>query len=166
MAEKEKRDLVNPSEIVYNQKSKIMGSEENKESNNDEIDLIEIFLAFWKERRYVFYSLAFFFVIGIIVAFTSKEEFTSEVRLLPEGRQQSAGISLAEQFGLRTVPTATDGISTRFYPDIAHSYPFLLPLLDHKIYYTEINDSLSLFKYFNEYHSDVTFVSRITSFRL
>ncbi len=160
MAEKEERGAVNPSGIESNQNSKIIDSEQNKESNKDEIDLIELFLAFWKERRYVFYSLGIFFVIGIIVAFTSNEEYTSQVKLIPESNQQSIGVSLAQQFGIRNLqPSTSEGIPTRFYPDIVQSYPFLMPLLDHRMYYSEINDSISILSYFNDYYSDETFTT-------
>ena len=163
MAEKEEENLESQSE--NGQKLKYPDNKQSAADNKDEIDLIELFLAFWKEKKILYYSVVVFIIIGLIVAFTSPEEYTAEVRLLPEGRQQSASISLAQQFGLGQLPaTTSDGISTRFYPDIVHSFPFLIIIMDYKIYDPELNDTLSLFIYFNEYHSGVTFFSRITSF--
>ena len=163
MAEKEEDYLEGRSE--NSQKLKTSDNEQLASDNRDEIDLIELFSAIWKERKYIWYSLGFFFLLGLIIAFTSKEEYTSEVKLIPEGRQQSVSVGLAQQFGLGNfqTPTTTEGIATRFYPDIAHSYPFLIPIMEYKFYYTEINDSLSLYDYFTEYHSDVTFMSKLGS---
>jgi capsular polysaccharide biosynthesis protein len=136
---------------------------QNEFINKDEIDLIELFSEIWKERRYIWYSLGFFFLLGLIIAFTSKEEYTSEVKLIPEGRQQSFSVGLAQQFGIGNfqTPTSSEVISTRFYPDIAKSFPFLIPVMDYKFYYAEINDSISIRRFFTEFHSDATFVSRL-----
>ncbi|MGF1586701.1 MAG: Wzz/FepE/Etk N-terminal domain-containing protein [Bacteroidales bacterium] len=138
---------------------------QNEDLKKDEIDLIELFSVIWKERKYIWYSLGFFFLLGLIIAFTSKEEYTSEVKLIPEGRQQSFSVGLAQQFGLGNfqTPASSEGIATRFYPDIAQSYPFLIPIMGYKFYYPEINDSLSLYDYFTDYHSDITFMSKLSS---
>lgn len=161
MVKKEVRNAISPSENDDNNNKTVVNCNQNEKSHKDEIDLIELFLAFWKERRYIAYSFGFFFIIGLIVAFTSKEEYTSQVRLIPEGRQQSMSISLAQQFGLASIPSTTaDGISTRFYPDIANSLPFLIPIMNYEIFYSGINDSISLFLYFTEFQSDDNFLSR------
>ena len=133
--------------------------QKRKQQNSDEIDLIEVFLAFWKERRILYITLGLFAIIGIIMAFTAVEEYTAEVKLLPEERQQqSATGGLARQFGLGNIQTVRqEGIETRYYPDIAKSIPFIKPLLDHKIYVKELNDSLTIESYFNAYHSDFNF---------
>lgn len=135
-----------------------------KEKDRDEIDLVDLFYTIWRDRRFILYSLLVFIVLGLIVAFSGKEEYTSRVRLLPERPQQSVSVSLAQQFGISNIPPATrDGISTRFYPDIVQSSPFLLPLLDKNLYYPEINDSVSIIDFFTNHYSDVTFIKRFFS---
>jgi capsular polysaccharide biosynthesis protein len=151
-------------EIVKQSHTTLIKSEESHiklaNDNNDEIDLIELVLTFWKERRYIWICTSIFFIFGLIVAFTSNEEYTSQVKLIPESSQSGIGVSLAQQFGIRNLQTSTsEGIPTRFYPDIVQSYPFLMPLLDHRMYYSEINDSISVLRYFNDYYSDDTFTS-------
>lgn len=164
MAEKEEDYLEGRSE--NSQKLKTSDNEQLASDSKDEIDLIELFLAIWKERKYIWYSLGFFFLLGLIIAFTSKEEYTSEVKLIPEGRQQSVSVGLAQQFGLGNfqTPASSEGIATRFYPDIAQSYPFLITLMDYKLYYPDINEYISIFDYFVYYHSDVTFINKSGSF--
>ena len=134
----------------------------DKQSNKDEIDLVDLFLSLWAGKRIIFYSLCVFLILGILVAFTKAEQYTSQLHLIPESGQQNVGVSLAQQFGIRAVPTTTsDGISTKLYPDIASSSPFLLSLLNNKIYYSEINDSISIINYFNDYYTDDTFISKV-----
>ena len=133
----------------------------NNITNKDEIDLIDLFIAFWKERKILFYTIGLFIIIGLIIAFTSKEEYTARVRLMPERPQQNVSMSLARQFGIGNLPTSSrEGISTRFYPDIVQSSPFLLPILDKKVFYSEIGDSVSIMNFFNNHYSDITFVKR------
>jgi LPS O-antigen subunit length determinant protein (WzzB/FepE family) len=160
MTENQNSEVVKNPSIEYT--STVMDS---RQKADDELDLVEIFLSIWKEKKYIGYSICLFFIIGIIIAFTSKEEYTVEVKLLPEGRQQSAGFSLAQQFGLGNIqPAQQEGISLKFYPDIASSNPFLISFLDFRIYEPEIRDSLSLLQYFNEYYSDATFITKTSSF--
>ncbi|MFW5901332.1 MAG: Wzz/FepE/Etk N-terminal domain-containing protein, partial [bacterium] len=133
--------------------------QKGKQPSSDEIDLIQVFLAFWKERRILYITLGVFAVIGIIKAFTTVEEYTAEVKLLPEERQQQGATSgLARQFGMENLQTGRqEGIETRYYPDLAKSIPFIKPILDHKIYVKELDDSLTIENYFNVYHSDFNF---------
>jgi uncharacterized protein involved in exopolysaccharide biosynthesis len=136
----------------------------NPGQGNDEIDLLELVINLWTDRKILVYSVAVFFVIGLVIAFTSDEEYTARVKLLHEGRQPGPGISLAQQFGLGNFQTGiVEGIPPRLYPDIVESYPFLVPLLRNNIYFSEIDDSLSLLSYFNDYYSDITLASRIGS---
>ena len=133
---------------------------------SEEIDLIELFLAFWRERRIVYYTVAAFFVIGLIVAFTADEEYTSEVKLLPEETDRQSSVSgIARQFGVQDYRTETrEGtIAARYYPDIAKSILFIKPILDHKVYVNEINDSLTVESYFNDHYSSFDLPSKIRS---
>ena len=140
--------------------------EKNRKTGSDEIDLIELFLAFWKERRILYITIGVFAVIGLIIAFTADEEYTSEVKLLPEERDQG-GVSsgIARQFGMQDFRTeTTEGtISARYYPDIAKSILFIQPILDHKVYLNEINDSLTVKSYFNDHYSRFDLISEVRS---
>ena len=133
--------------------------QKSKQQNSDEIDLIEVFLAIWKERLILYITLGVFAVVGLIIALTAVEEYTAEVKLLPEERQQQGPTSgLASQFGLGNLQAGRqEGIEARYYPDLAKSIPFIKPFLDHKIYVKELDDSLTIENYFNNYHSDFNF---------
>jgi len=135
-----------------------------KQQSSEEIDLIEVVFAFWKERRILYITLGVFAVIGLIIAFTSAKEYSSEVKLLPEERQQQRGTGgLARQFGLGNIQTQEEGIATQYYPNIAKSILFIQPILDHKVYVGELNDSLTIERYFNDHYSEFNLFSEISS---
>ena len=164
MTENEERDAVNPTEIESDQKRKISDTVRNSGSNKDEIDLIELFLTFWSERLILFITVFAFFVIGLITALTGREEYTAEVKLLPESRQHRATSGLMRQFGIDISRTQEDeGISTRFYPHIARSYPFLKEFFDYEIFVSNAGRDMTLMEFFNDYHTETTFFSRFTS---
>ncbi len=148
-----------------NPEYKELKKEKHKRSDNIDLDLLELFLAFWKERRIIYITLGIFAVVGMIIAFTAEDEYTSEVKLLPEKRQQQSRSSrIASQFGLGNFQaTQQEGISIQHYPDIAKSILFVKPILDHKVYVNEMNDSLTIEKYFSEYHSNFNLFSEAGS---
>ncbi len=144
-------------------------SSELKPDNNEEIDLVKLFLLFWRERKIIIFSIIVFFVIGIIKIITTQEEYVSEVKLIPESRQQSSlgGLTgIARQFGVNNVSRGDDDIlPARYYPDIVSSLPFIMPLLDYDVFVPEAGIKLSVFDYFMQYQgrSDFSvFIRRYT----
>ncbi len=143
----------------------LTNSDGNNEVEKDEIDLIGLFLLILEDRKYIFYTLAVFISIGLIVAFTGKEEYKSQVKLLSEGGQQGININLAQQFGLGGFSSnpQQDAIATRFYPDIVESLPFMISLMDHEIYSSRLNENLTIYEYFNDHYPDDRFSSKFKS---
>src|SRR5690625_3821164 len=58
--------------------------------NDDEIDLFEVAKTIWEGRRYIYLSVGICLLLGLFVAFGSSEEYTAEVKLLPETNQGSS----------------------------------------------------------------------------
>ncbi|MCC5943239.1 MAG: hypothetical protein JJU37_16975 [Balneolaceae bacterium] len=104
----------------------------------DKIDLFELIKTVWQGRWLVIKTVIVFIIIVLFVALTSVEEFTSQVRVLPEA-QQSRGLGalggLASQFGISAgAQRADDGIPAALYPDITRSTILLYRLLDYEIF--------------------------------
>lgn len=79
-----------------------------------------------------------FFVLGILVAFTTKKTYTSQVVMAPESGETSAlgGLgSIAAMAGINVdaLGGGSDAIYPLLYPDIVGSLPFVTSLLDTKI---------------------------------
>lgn len=143
---------------------------QNEESSRDEIDLIWLFLIFWKKRKVIYITIALFFLIGAVKVFVSQEEFIAEVKLIPETGQQSSlsGLTgLARQFGVANVTRAPEeGIPSKYYPDIISSLPLLLPLLEYEIYVSEADKNKSVYDYFIDHQSRSLFITTLRKYTI
>ena len=118
-----------------------MEAENQNVTNNtssDEIDLIEVIRYIWDGRWLIVKVTGIFVVIGLIIAFTSQEQFKAEARLLPEARDTQGGASaLLRQFGgldLFSLPgSGADAIRPDLYPDVLKSTPFFVDLMRQDI---------------------------------
>jgi uncharacterized protein involved in exopolysaccharide biosynthesis len=135
--------------------------EENSkiQGKTDEIDLRQVFLLVWNERKFIYKVIAVFFAISIIFAFGSKTEYKTEISLLPEIQDQQGGSSgILKQFSSLSSLAgidlsglgSTDAIRPDLYPDIIHSTPFLLQLLDTKFKIPSLDTTVSLYVYMND----------------
>ncbi|MEX2596474.1 MAG: Wzz/FepE/Etk N-terminal domain-containing protein, partial [Salibacteraceae bacterium] len=125
------------------------------QDDNDEIDLIAIGNKVWRGRKLILITGLIFLVYGLIVAFGSLNEYTSEVKLMPESQQESSfgGLSgLARQFGVSAGQQSAQGtIPPSLYPEIAQSTPFLKRLLDFEITYPEMSERITIRTYYFDY---------------
>jgi len=127
---------------------------------DDEIDLVEVAKTIWANRRIIYRTVAVFFVLGLLVAFLSPVEYESETILLPEIQDQQAGGAagkLLQQFGglagISVGDMSTGSISPQLYPQILKSTPFLLHLMDQRVYFSKEDTTVTLYEYFTEIKS-------------
>jgi len=130
----------------------------------DEIDLVELAKTVWNGRRYIYYCVGVFVLLGLFVALGSGEEYESEVKLIPEMRQSPSmgGLGgLARQFGVGGGGSAqpTDaGIPPDLYPDVTRSVVLMQRLMDYEVDLPNSDQRVTLFEYFTE-HNDPSAVS-------
>lgn len=103
------------------------------------IDFKALFSILWKNKWWIILITSIFTVLGGIYAFTAREEFVSEGKLLPEisgGAANSLG-SLANLVGIGGfelgLKNNTDAIRPDLYPDILKASPFFMNLLKREI---------------------------------
>jgi uncharacterized protein involved in exopolysaccharide biosynthesis len=129
---------------------------ENKNTNNDEIDLIEVALKIWAERTLILKTVAVFFVLGIIIAFGSKKEYKSECTFILDDNKGGSRVSgLLSQFGglagINLGGMESEGtISPDLYPNIVQSTPFLLGLLSDTIKVEKLDTAVTVYHFFDE----------------
>lgn len=132
-------------------------STENKDTNTDEIDLIEVFRKIWDGRKTIYKSMAVCFVIGLIIALGSPKEYKSEVTLLVETSSGTNGMSgLLQQFGgLAGLnlggSTGEDALTPELYPDIIKSTPFLLEVMDSKVTDSKYDSTLKVSEFLDRH---------------
>ncbi|GAO31473.1 Wzz/FepE/Etk N-terminal domain-containing protein [Geofilum rubicundum] len=136
---------------------------------DDEIDLVALMLHIWNGRWLILKVIGVFVVLGLVVAFTSPEKYTSTVKLIPESNKSSslgALGGLASQFGLGNLSAQVEdgGIPTDYYPEIIQSVPFLQMLMQYETSFPEVG-RLSLHTYYTE-HRETSLLSYITKYTI
>jgi uncharacterized protein involved in exopolysaccharide biosynthesis len=143
-------------EIRYVPVQFIEGYAPQNGSDEVEIDLMDILKRIWDGRATILKITAVFFILGILYAFTTPNEYSSTVKLLPEVQQQNSlgrlG-GLAAQFGLggSVVGATNDVLPPQIYPEILNSTDFLHEIIKKKVYFEEIQDSITIQAFYNEH---------------
>lgn len=117
--------------------------EENKNRGHQQgvisIDFKAFFNALWKSKILFLLITSVFTILGLIYAFTAREEFVSEGKILPEvqskagGLSQFAGLASLAGVDLSSMATGTDAVRPDLYPDVIKSTPFYLALFKSRV---------------------------------
>lgn len=108
---------------------------EQHNEDDQEIDLLELAMKLWHQKKKIFKWCVIGAVIGLVVAFSIPREYTTEVKLAPElGNNQKMGGSLgamAAMVGISgTNQGGGDAVNPMLYPDVVSSVPFLAGLFN------------------------------------
>ncbi len=110
-------------------------SDGTNNEDEQEIDLLELAMKLWQQKKKIAIWCIIGAVVGLVVAFSIPREYTTAVKLAPEaGSGQKAGGSLgamAAMVGLGGAAQAgADAVNPTLYPDVVESVPFLVSLFD------------------------------------
>ena len=110
---------------------------QNTDSQESEIDLMEMASTLWKQRRKIFKWCGWAAVIALVVAFSIPREYTATVRLAPEmsDSRTTGGLSaLASMAGLNlNAARNVDAVNPMLYPDVVNSVPFMTGLFNIEV---------------------------------
>jgi len=128
--------------------------------NGSEIDLLKLIQYFWSKKWRIAKITSVFVLLGLIIGFTSSEEFEAGCRIIPEskaglrgGRGGFGGFSsLAGLAGINLNLGENESITPVHYPDIVRSVPFQLELINEPVYYSKLDTTISSMTYFKEYN--------------
>lgn len=101
-----------------------------------DIDMIVLIRKIWGAKTKIFRWIIYGILIGIIVVISTPKEYTSIVKVAPEGQKNSnsAG-ALASMMGITGGGVAQEGVNETLYPEIISSTPFALEFVDIAIEY-------------------------------
>ena len=126
---------------------------ENSNKNPEtEIDLIDLAKYLWKDYKLILKCAGIGLVVGIIVAFSLPKEYTTTVKLAPEGGggnnrlSNLAGLAGLAGINLNSV-SEKDGINSDIYPDVIESTPFLLEFMDMTVTTQDGKNTYSFYDY-------------------
>lgn len=121
------------------------------------VSLVDVIRLIWGKKVFVFKVCLMFAVVGVIIAYTTPEEWSSRIELMPELRDGQSAVGngslgrLAGLAGFDIGGNATASLSPILYPEITNSFVFKLKLLEQKFYFSSLSDSLSLRQYFEDH---------------
>lgn len=128
----------------------------NEIIKKDEIDLVELVNVFWTKRKFILKIGAISFILGVIIALTSKVEYEASCELLPESSDANVpdfgGLSgLAGLAGVDlSAMSGGGGLSPDLFPEIVSSAPFLDSLIHTPVYFEKLDTTISSKFYFEE----------------
>lgn len=103
----------------------------------EDIDLREFLFVFWKQKTTFLFISLIGFIIGLVVTWTSPNEFTAKASLISENTvsNNNSTLSLLQQFGLSGMPIQNqdESIGVDLYPEVVTSLPFQYELITEKI---------------------------------
>ena len=77
--------------------------QQNKHPQEEEIDLLELALKVWAERRWILKCCGYAVIVGLVIAFSIPKEYTASVMIAPESSDNKGGSlsSLASSVSIR-----------------------------------------------------------------
>ena len=128
-------------------------------NHEDEIDLIALVKTLWLGRSVIVRSTLIFMGLGIFVALSAPDEYTSTIVVKPtlsdpETKLGGSLGGLAAMAGINFGGTSSVAeIHPTLYPKIVESYSFQKELMESAIYVADLNTEISFEKYYTEFHS-------------
>lgn len=105
----------------------------NEDMEEDkEIDLLELAKKLWIRRKTILIWCGIGAVLGLIIAFSIPRSYTTTVKLAPEmsdNTGKSGMNALASFAGINLNNNGADAVYPELYPDVVHSVPFCLSLM-------------------------------------
>jgi uncharacterized protein involved in exopolysaccharide biosynthesis len=137
---------------------------DGQESDEQEIDLVELAKHIWDNRLTIYKFVAVGVVLGLAVALLSPKEYQSGATLMPEmPSSQSGASSLLQQYGgllgmSGSADLGAEGmIPPMLYPQIVQSLPFQLELLNQEIRFDEFDTTTTVYNFFKEVNTPSVF---------
>ncbi len=123
------------------------------EDPEKEIDLLELGMTLWKQRRKLLIWSLCGALLGLIVAFSIPKEYATTVKLAPESSDGKSGGGLgafASLVGIGEGKRGADALYPQLYPDVVSSVPFVTGLFDVKVKRNDEDNSTTTVREFLE----------------
>jgi uncharacterized protein involved in exopolysaccharide biosynthesis len=122
---------------------------------DDEIDLIEVARYLWYRKSVIIKVSVITALLGLLIGLGSKVEYQSSCTLLSENQENMqpdlGGLTnLAGLAGINLNLGNTNTLTPEMYPEIAQSTNFILNIWSQPIYFSNIDSTISSYRYFND----------------
>lgn len=125
-----------------------------QDSQETEIDLIEVIRKLWKNRKLILRVTLVFIFLGLLVAIFSAKEYTAGCTMVPQSseKKMSGGLSgLAAMAGINLGDLGGGEImSPKMYPKILESIPFQKELMKTVLKFEEYDQPVQLYDFYTD----------------
>ncbi|MDO5664503.1 MAG: Wzz/FepE/Etk N-terminal domain-containing protein [Bacteroidia bacterium] len=122
-------------------------------NESDEIDLKDILVKLWQQRKFILIVTAVFFLLGIFIAFTSPVSYSASCTVVPQTGNKGGGNlgGLASMMGVN-LGSAMSGetLSPSVYPHIVKSAPFGKEIMATPITVKKSSTPITLYEYYTD----------------
>lgn len=129
--------------------------QQNKHPQEEEIDLLELALKVWAERKWILKCCGYAVIVGLVIAFSIPKEYTATATIAPElsdGKNGGGLSSLIAMAGINmSASSSADAIYPDLYPDIVSSTPFITELFDVHVESLNAKIDTTLYGYIDDY---------------
>lgn len=129
-----------------------MATDQMKEREENEIDLIEVIRKLWAKRKFILKVAVVFACFGILVALFSAKEYTASCIMVPQTGEKGASGGLGGLAAMAGINLGNVGggdvLSPKIYPKILSSVPFQKELMLEKIKFNEYEQPVRLLDYY------------------
>jgi len=149
--------LLNKKQVenIKRKSTDMSDGQQNKHPQEEEIDLLELAMKIWAERRWILKCCGYAVIVGLVIAFSIPKEYTATATIAPElsdGKSGGGLSSLAAMAGFNiNTSSGSDAIYPDLYPDIVNSTPFITGLFNIPVKDLEGEIDTTLYCYLNEY---------------
>ena len=138
-------------EKIYTHTSTETVTVHNGDNSSDEIDLKEILIKIWRERKFILIVTGIFFLLGIFIAFTSPVSYTASCTVVPQSGEKPGGNlgGLASMMGVNLGSGMSgETLSPTVYPHIVKSAPFCKEIMATPITVEKSSTPITLYEYY------------------
>jgi uncharacterized protein involved in exopolysaccharide biosynthesis len=143
------------------------------EINLEEIDFISLMKKIWEQKRFIIKTAVAFVIVGILYAFLSSKEYTSEITLVPQvtDNKPKVGSSLAGLAAMAGLNlgdmSSSEVLSPMIYPKIVESVPFQKELMYAKVNFERYKEPLNLYTYYaNDHYQKFNIINFIKKYTI
>lgn len=128
--------------------------EQEKHTEEQEIDLIEIAQKLWKNRKFILRVTGVFAILGLLVAISSPNIYTASCTMVPQTGEKSSGGSLSGLAAMAGINLSSIGtsevLSPTVYPKILSNVNFQKELIYSKYHFKASKEPITLYEHYTD----------------
>lgn len=142
-----------------------------KQTTENEIDLIEVIRKLWTKRKFIIKVTVVFACLGVLIALFSAKEYTASCTIVPQTGEKTPGGNLGGLAAMAGISLGSisegDVLSPKIYPKILASVPFQKEMMQTAIKFEKYDQPVKLLDYYtNEDYQKFSLMGAIMKYTI